>query len=148
MTYAFAAVLIFLTMIINYVMTDQGSAVRAQTEVASIGDSMKIYANYATQYAVANPTYTGTPAVAALNLPTWYNAPPKVATYIQTGKAYTYYNGTYAALPAYLVNSLQNGYAAGINGNGVLQSPVLPSSATASYIIPAAVPNGSIVLMP
>jgi hypothetical protein len=153
MSFFVAALLIFIEVVIGITINTTTHVNRA-TDIASAGDSMVIYSNYATAYAQQNPGFTGVPTVSALNLPAWFNIPKTntgaavISAYVQGGHAYTYYTGTVLGVGGYLAQKLQNGYIAGINKNGVLSSPILPATATATETIPAPVPNGSTVLIP
>jgi len=151
MQYGLITMFIFIQLMISVVSNDQGNAMRLAARTAATGDTMIIYRNYATMYAVANPSYTGTPSNATLAFPSWFvppSYPSSVQTYIQTGNVYTYYTGPTVGVPGYLATKLQNAYEAGINKNGVLVSANLPQAATATISVPPAVPNGAVVLMP
>ena len=153
MTFIVTALLLLIEIIVSLTFNFNGEVSR-NADIASAGDSMIIYSNYAMAYAQQNPTVTTTPTVTALNLPSWYVVPKTpagtalISAYVQSGKAYTYYTGSIVGVGGYIAQKMQNGYIAGINNNGVLASPMLPAASTATETIPSQVPNGSTVLLP
>src|SRR5713226_8189571 len=109
MQYGLITMFIFIQLMVSVVSYDQGAVKRSAARTAATGDTMIIYRNYATIYAVANPSYTGTPSNAALAFPSWFvppSYPASVLTFIQTGKVYTYYTGPTMGVPGYLVTKL------------------------------------------
>lgn len=132
----------------SIVTTNDANITLNDKEIEAVGQNMLVYSTYARRYANANPALVGAVNSAAIGFPTWYVPPAQVANYMSGGKAYVYYTGQLKGLPYYLVSSTQDGFRAGINVNGVLASPTVPSTATTGLVIPAAVPNGAVVLMP
>jgi PilM len=145
---AIVAVSALLQMMVSLVTTDDGRIASMQADVQMIGQSMLALHTFAATYAQNNPAYTGTPTNATLGAPAWYVRPSYLSVYVTGGKSYVYYNGSVQGLPNYLVSVTQDPYSAGTDQSGMLSSPTAPAAATAALTIPAAVPNGSVVVMP
>jgi PilM len=101
--------------------------------VDSVSRNFLVYRSAAAQYAAANPSYTGTPADAALSLPSWFS-----------GQSYTYFTGAVpAGLPAALVERTQS-MSVGVKRSGLLYSPV---AGVTNVTIPPLVPEGAVVAL-
>ena len=139
------AIFIFFNLVVSLDTTSDGTLAVAQAEENVVGDSMLALHTFASAYAQANPSFTGTALDSTIGSPTWYNRPASVATYITGGQAYVYYTGPAQGLPAYLIAATKNVAGAGTNQGGVLISP---GSITGTAGIPSQVPNNAVVLMP
>lgn len=108
----------------------------------SISRNFLIYRSAAANYATSNPSFTGTPSDAALNLPSWYSKPSGVMAYLAAGKSYTYFTAhSISGMPALLVERTQS-LAVGVNRSGVLYSPRAGQTGT---VLPAQIPEGAVV---
>jgi len=121
---------------------DQSLKLSDSATIDSISRSFLVYRSAAAQYAVANPSYTGTPADAVLALPSWYYKPSGLTAYVKAGQSYTYFTGTVpAGLSAALVERTQS-MAIGVNRSGQLYSPIAGAT---NITVPSLVPEGAIV---
>ncbi|QCI14087.1 pilM protein [Pseudomonas putida] len=117
-------------------------AVSEQATIDSLSRSLLIYRSAAAEYARANPGFTGAPADALLNLPSWYSKQSGIATYVFGGVSYTYIAGTApAGLPSALSERTES-TTVGVKRSGQLYSPKGGNMAIA---IPAPVPEGAVV---
>ena len=116
--------------------------VSEQATIDALSRSMLIYRSAAAEYAQTNPGFTGAPADASLNLPSWYIKQNGIATYIVGGVSYTYVSGMVpAGLPSALSERTES-MTVGIKRSGQLFSPKVGSMAIA---VPAPVPEGAVV---
>ncbi|MCI1021424.1 type IV pilus biogenesis protein PilM [Pseudomonas putida] len=110
--------------------------------IDSVSRSFLVYRSAAAQYAVAHPSYTGTPADTALSLPSWFAKPSGVSAYLVAGQSYTYFTGTVpSGLPAALAERVQS-ISVGVKRSGVLYSPIAGAT---TITIPSPIPEGAIV---
>ena len=116
--------------------------VSEQATIDALSRSMLIYRSAAAEYAQTNPGFTGAPADASLNLPSWYTKQSGIATYVVGGISYTYLTGIVpAGLPSALSERTES-TTVGIKRSGQLFSPKGGSMAIA---VPAPVPEGAVV---
>lgn len=112
-------------------------------QASSVTTNMMVYKSAVTDYATANPTYTGTIADASLTLPAWFTKMTGVTNYISAGTAYVYYTAATPGLADQLLQATNNSITTGIKRSGQLVNPFLY---TTSISLPAAIPNGAVVL--
>lgn len=109
-------------------------------ELNSIATSMIIYHNHASEFAKANPTYSGHPTDSDLNLPNWYHKLDGISSYIRSGSSYVYYarDARVAGVLAEKTESM----AVGFKRDGVLHST---KHGPTNITIPSQVPDDSVV---
>lgn len=108
-----------------------------------------VYRNFVTAYALANNTATGTIADSALGLPGWYNRIVSIRNYVENGKGYVYFSQGNQSDMAYAIVKLGNqAINAGIKTNGVLVNPMSTTNYVSPLTLPAAIPDGSVVIAP
>ncbi|MGP4958411.1 type IV pilus biogenesis protein PilM [Pseudomonas helleri] len=116
--------------------------VSEQATIDALSRSMLVYRSAAAEYARTNPGFTGAPADASLNLPSWYTKQSGIATYVVGGISYTYLTGIVpAGLPSALSERTES-TTVGIKRSGQLFSPKGGSMAIS---VPAPVPEGAVV---
>jgi hypothetical protein len=149
MHYALIGLLaIFLSGIFTRVNTFQEQT-STKTEATAISGNMMVYRSYVTAYAVANSTVTGTIADSALSLPTWYNRITSIQNYIEAGKGYVYFSVGNQSDLAYAIVKLGNqAINAGSKTNGILVNPMSTTNYVTPLSLPAAIPEGSVVIAP
>lgn len=137
------AVLMILIIATGILMETQQQAQTTSdfASVDSLGRNFLIYRSAAAGFAQSNPSFSGIPDDAALNLPTWFVKPLGIETYINAGTTYTFYNGTApAGMPSTLVDLTQS-TTVGVNRAGVLVSP---KAGVTGIPIPSVVPDGAV----
>ena len=108
----------------------------------SLGRGFLVYRSAATEYAQANPGFSGVPSDSALNLPGWFVKPVGVGSYISSGTAYTYFDGVApSGLPSVLVD-LTKTTTVGLKRSGMLISQITGATGIA---IPSPVPEVAVV---
>ncbi|MFD2274682.1 type IV pilus biogenesis protein PilM [Undibacterium arcticum] len=121
---------------------------QARTEATAIAGNMMLYRNYVVSYSRANQGISGTVADASLNLPTWFNRNSRLMNYMNAGKGYVYYTPTRSDLAYQVAKGLGASINAGIKTNGNLISPFSTTNTSTPIAVPAAIPDGSIVIIP
>ena len=114
-----------------------------QGDVSAISYNLLIYRQALATYAQSNPTMTGNVADSALPLPSWFVHLPGVEGLVAAGLSYTYYPQPPAGLARKLADLTQGSVAAGLNIQGRL---VNPDTGVTLILLPAAVPEGAVVL--
>jgi len=116
------------------------------TEAASsitAGQNVNVYGAAVSNWAKANASFTGTVSDSTLVLPSWISHPTYLSNYIVAGTSYIYYIPGSGVSPSRLVSYLsRKGNKAGINSSGILYN-----GSTNVDTVPAAVPNGAVVLV-
>lgn len=137
----FFAISVFLGLLF---MQDQHTrqANATTSEAVAIGGNMSLYRNAVVTYTRANTGMTGSVADTSLTLPTWFNHMPAVQNYVTGGKGYVYFTATQPELAYMILKSSNNSILTGIKRGGVLYNPL---SGTTSIILPAVIPDGSVV---
>jgi len=106
------------------------------------GQNINDYGGFVSNWSKSNKTFTGTVSDATLALPTWVSHPGYISNYVVTGTTYIYYVPQSGFASNQLVTFLSSkGNTAGINSSGILYN-----GATNVGTVPAAVPNGAVVL--
>jgi hypothetical protein len=107
------------------------------------GQHLAIYSNYVKRYAAANPTASGSISLAALSLPAWYAASAEESNYVSGGVAYVYRASFDRASGMAMARAV--GFSgAGVNDSGRL---TVPGTGPTTTVLPAAVPNGAVVIV-
>ncbi len=110
--------------------------------IDALSRNLLVYRSAAAEYAKANPSFTGSPGDAALNLPGWFTKTSGVMTYLAAGRSYTYFVGSVPpGLPAALVERTQS-MSVGVNRSGILVSP---TSGSTGITLPPIIPEGAAV---
>lgn len=115
----------------------------AVAEVKVVSGSMLLYRNLVDSYASANPTQTGSVSDASLSMPNWYVKNPGLGNYITPGGSYVYYTQQLPGLVGELAKRTESTNV-GVNQNGVL---IAPNKVNSGIVLPAQIPNGSVVLV-
>lgn len=118
----------------------------SSTEATAIAGSMRVYRNAVVAYAAAHPATTGAVADASLALPSWFNKFNGVSNYVAAGKAYVYYTATQPQLTYLIVKASNNSINAGIKQGGNLINPLSSTNTSIPISLPAAIPDGSVVI--
>ncbi len=106
------------------------------------GQNVNDYGGFVSNWAKANKGYTGAVSDATIALPTWVSHPSYISSYVVTGTSYIYYIPQTGFASNQLVTFLSSkGNTAGINSSGTLYN-----GTTNVGTVPAAVPNGAVVL--
>jgi len=116
-------------------------ALSSSASIDALSRSMLVYRDAAAEYAHSNPGFTGVPTDTALKLPSWYVKQIGVTSYIVGGISYTFVAAPPAGLPGVLAKHTESA-TVGFKRNGLLYSP---TTGNTSIIVPAAVPEGSVV---
>ena len=128
--------------VISFVTAQQVNIIAL--EQVQIGAShLSIYGSVVSQYAHGNATFTGSVSDATAALPAWFKRAASEGNYVATGTTYVYTTPTDYATGMAMARFLKVPRA-GIKVNGVL---VVPGGQASGITIPAAVPNGAVVLM-
>lgn len=138
------AVIMILLMATGLFIDAQQQAQQAseQATLDSLSRNVLVYRAAVAEFAKSNPGFNGEPDDASFGLPPWFVKPDGVASYLETGTAYTYVHGASPpGLPSALVGLTQS-IAIGVNRAGILISP---STGSTGINIPAAVPEGAVV---
>jgi hypothetical protein len=139
-------VLLVITLYISF-MSNSEEATQdrnsSAVEITSTSISMLVYRNAVAKYASSNPAFVGVVADALLSFPSWYVKPPNLSNYISSGKSYSFYSGSLPGLAGELARQTES-INVGTNQNGVLLAPNLANS---GIVLPAQIPNGSVVLI-
>ncbi len=107
------------------------------------GQNINDYGTVVSNWAKSNTGFTGTVSDTTIVLPTWISHPAYISNYIVTGTSYIYYVPNAGFSSSGLVTYLSSkGNKAGINGSGILYN-----GANNIGTVPAAVPNGAVVLV-
>lgn len=122
---------------------NQADSAAEHSLVDTLVQSLLLYRSAAAEFAMSNPGFTGTPADAALSLPTWFRKPAGISTYIAGGQSYTFYPSGPAGLPAALADTTESELV-GVKRSGVLVSPRSTSTVIA---LPASIPEGAVVAL-
>lgn len=109
--------------------------------IDTLAQSLLIYRSAVAQYAQSNPGFTGAPADAALNLPTWFVKPAGLSAHITGGVSYTYYANTQPGTAAALADATESEQV-GVARAGTLFSPRVGATTIA---IPTVIPDGSVI---
>ena len=115
----------------------------AVTEISAVSSSMLVYRNIVANYAYANPAMTGSAPDVLLTLPNWYVRPPSLSNYISAGKSYVFFSEPLPGLAGELARRTESTNV-GLNQNGVLW---VPNKANSGIVLPAQIPNGSVVII-
>jgi len=111
-------------------------------ESAAVAMSVGVYSNFVSQYARANPTYSGTVANASLSLPPYFAPRAAVRNYVAAGVAYVFVPPGVGVSPGQVLAAL----APDCSRCGVKQgSSVLSPSGLVITAAPGAIPDGSTV---
>jgi hypothetical protein len=114
-------------------------------QAASIttGQNVNVYGTAVSNWAKSNKAFTGTVSDTTIVLPTWISHPGSISNYVVTGTSYIYYVPNAGFSSSGLVSYLSSkGNKAGINGSGILYNGSINVGT-----VPAAVPNGAVVLV-
>lgn len=108
--------------------------------------AMLIYRNAVARYAESNTGVTGSVPDSSLStLPSWFSKPPTIMNYVSGGKGYVYVANPPGGLAGTIIaRSSGMPINAGIKVSGLLQNP----RSTTSTSLPAAIPDGSVVIAP
>lgn len=102
-----------------------------------------IYSSLVSQYAQANPGYSGSVSDASANLPSWFTRLPSENNYVTGGVAYVYSTTNNRAEGMAMARAI-GANVAGIDDAGAL---TLPGVGASGRSIPGAVPAGSLVVV-
>jgi type II secretory pathway pseudopilin PulG len=117
---------------------------QATAEATATGDNMRAYYGFLKLYAAAHPAVSGAISDATIPVPTWFSHGPMVQNYIAGGKAYIYNTAPPTGLVGYLARDTIYSINVGVNTNGTLVGPT--TYGQAAIVIPAAIPNNSVVV--
>ena len=138
--------LALLTLIAALSSTSEQSDLDAQQyqEAVAAGGSLRIYANAVARFAHANPSFTGTAARSALDLPVWFRPQLGTDNHVVAGKAYVFATGQRVPDLSRMFPEDEIGmpYLVGVARGGYLSSP---SGGVSILALPAAIPDGSVV---
>jgi hypothetical protein len=139
--------LALLTLIAALSSNSEQSALDAQQHQAGVaaGGSLRIYANAVARFTHANPTFTGTAPRSALDLPAWFSPLLGTGNQIVAGRAFVFFIPTDTLPDLYRMfpeDEVGLPYQFGVARNGYLQSP---SGGSSFLVLPAAIPEGSVV---
>lgn len=109
----------------------------------SIAASMVIYQDHLVAYHSANPGFSGSAPTASLALPTWFVPAPGLKNYIAGGVSYSYFTNSAPGMAEALYHKTQS-MNVGTVQSGYLYSPMGNNTGT---VIPAVIPNGSLVYL-
>lgn len=114
-----------------------------ETRARTLGSDLLVVRNALAAYRRDNPSESGAVSLADLGLPNWFTPSAQLHALIDSTHAYVYYtpHDDKPDLMAILGTAVPA--STGVARNGQLQSPHSHSSIP----LPAAIPNGSIVLM-
>jgi hypothetical protein len=127
------------------VVTTQTRAL-SKSEVHAMAGSMAVYRNYVVAYASTSPGASGSVADAALGLPSWYAKQGGIANYVSAAKGYVYVAQPQGNLAYVLAKRLDGSINVGIKQNGYLYSPFSSTNTSIPIALPAAIPDGSVVI--
>lgn len=123
----------------------QSIQANADAETQVIAGNMMVYRNAVLAYAEANPGVTGQVSDSNLALPAWFAHVNGVANYVNAGKGYVFYPNSQNGLAYTILKMSNNSINVGIDQNGYVVSP-LPLSGPSTIPVPAAIPNGAVVI--
>lgn len=121
-------------------INDEHTADHQDGESDAIATSMIIYRNHVSNYADANPGYTGAVSDSSLALPTWYRKFSGISGYVTAGRGFVYYSGR-PELVGILMDKTE-AITVGFNRNGLL---VNPAHGTTAITIPNVIPENAAV---
>ncbi len=116
---------------------------RNETEGRSIGSDLLIARNALSAYRSANPAAQGAVDLSALGLPGWFTPSTQIHVLIEGASGFVYYTPLDNKPDLMTMLGVNAPAHAGVARNGQLQSPRISST----ILLPAAIPDGSIVLM-
>ena len=127
---------------LSYQVTQSQDTVNATNVARNLGTNLALYRRAVANYAAANPTFTGTVGDAALGLPAWYKKIRGISNLISGGRTYVYFSEV-ALINFPAMNEIASAPSAlvGIKQSGKLVSP----ASTTTFVLPAIIPDGSIV---
>lgn len=114
-----------------------------QMQARTLGGDLLVVRNALAAYRRANPSQSGAINLAVLGLPSWFTPSAQLHALIDSTNAYVYYTPRDDNPDLMAVLGTKVPASAGVARNGQLQSP----HSLSSIPLPAAIPNGSIVLM-
>jgi len=112
-------------------------------EVAAVSESLLLYRNIVAAYASTYPSMIGAVPDVSLSLPSWYAKNPSFGNYVASGKSYVFYTQSLPGLVGELARKTESTNV-GTNQNGVLSAP---NKSNSGIVLPAQIPNGSVVLI-
>ena len=123
---------------------DSQNASFLHMQQSGIADSVGIYRGSVLTYASAKPTVTGAVADSSLLLPSWFVKPAYLQNYVFDGEAFVFYGSSTDPIGLKLRSAVSYPGESGIAVNGKMTDP---ASGAVYATLPAAIPNGSFVVM-
>lgn len=142
-----APLLAAIALMIGWGMTSQMDSQNAafiHMQQSGISDSVGIYRGSVLTYAAANPTLAGSVSDSSLALPSWFVKPAYLQNYVFNGEAFVFYGNSNDPIGLKLRSYVSYPGESGIAVNGMLTDP---ASGAVYAALPAAIPNGSFVVM-
>jgi len=140
-------VLLMLMLGVTGTFLSRGDTTHSVSQAQQFATNAMAMGNYASHYAAANQAAVGSVTAATIGAPAWYTGYQGLLTYVNLGNAYLYVAPGGTTSPQISLNSVAGpGVLAGIQTNGSLidgTGRALPTAVP----IPAAIPNGSMVLV-
>ncbi len=104
---------------------------------------LAIYSSLVSEYAQANPGYTGSVSDASAAFPSWFQRLPCESNYVSGGTAFVYSTPSSRAAGMAMARQI-GGSSTGIDDSGTLTVPGLGATGIA---LPGVIPTGSLVVM-
>lgn len=127
--------------------SDVDQSVRQNQANAMAGNVLN-YAQRVTAFAASNPTYTGTAPDGSLALPTWLNKWPGTTNYINNGVPYTFMPGPQPGMSSSISRISQGKIHVGIKSGATIVLPIGAPTFSLVQPLPAAIPDGAVVIVP
>lgn len=123
--------------------SDEAQSAADHSTIDTLSQSLLVYRSAVAEFAKLNPSFTGSPADSALNLPPWFRKPTILSSYISAGQAYTFIPDDTPGLQSALIAATESA-AIGMKRAGMF---VTPTSQYTGISLPAFIPEGAVVAL-